>query len=176
MAEDVQEKKLPRGGTLKGMMSVKCFDSSFSASVFSLLTQRIRSHLRCLFKIGPMQTWFIQLLRKFHSLPYIVEWYRHYLPALALEASGSDPAEPSFKQLDNVHIPNFQLLTFKKKKSTLLKLMSPCYLLWLKKKTPLENKTVGQPLNCLTFKPLCAKVNSLHWSPLHQLEMFYITR
>lgn len=50
MAEYVQKKKLPRGGTLKGVMSVKCFDSSFSASFSSPLTQKIRSHLNYLSK------------------------------------------------------------------------------------------------------------------------------
>lgn len=50
MAEYVQKKKLPRGGTLKGVMSVKCFDWSFSASFSSPLTQKIRSHLNCLSK------------------------------------------------------------------------------------------------------------------------------
>lgn len=46
MAERAQRKKLPHGGSLKGM-SVKCFDLSFSVSFSSPLTQKIRSLLSC---------------------------------------------------------------------------------------------------------------------------------
>lgn len=133
MAEHVQKKKLPRRGTLKGMMSVKCFDSSFSASFSSPLTQKISP--TWIVSLNPTVTDLVHPASlKISRPPLFVDCYRLRLPAPALEPSGSDPAVPLFKQLDNVHIPNFDCWPFRKKSNFVKVDFSPLPSVALQKK------------------------------------------